>query len=241
MPGGGHGGEGAGRNERRGRLIQPRQEASSVGARRPLLIFPCNGNGLEALDCLGDSFDCIGFIDDTPEKQRAGAYGLPVFPRAALTQHGEAAVLAVPGGPLSFGVRRAVIESLGLAPARFATVIHPRASVSPLARVGRNVLVMAGAVVTSNAVIGDHVCVLPNTVIHHDVTVGAFSLIGANIAVAGNVVIGENCYLGSGTNIKNGVRIGDRALVGLGSNVIRDVAEGSTVAGNPARPLQKHN
>lgn len=206
---------------------------------RPLLIFPCNGNGLEALDCLGDSFDCLGFIDDTPEKQRAGAYGLPVLPRTALSQHGDVVVLAVPGGPASFRGRRAVIESLRLPPSRFATVIHPRASVSPLARIGHNVLVMAGAVITSNAVIGDNVCVLPNTVIHHDVTVGSFSLIGANVAVAGGVVIGENCYIGSGTNIMNGVRIGARALVGLGSNVIRDVPEGATVAGNPARPLPK--
>jgi hypothetical protein len=36
---------------------------------RPLLIFPCNGNGLKALDCLGDANELIGFVDDTPEKQ----------------------------------------------------------------------------------------------------------------------------------------------------------------------------
>jgi sugar O-acyltransferase (sialic acid O-acetyltransferase NeuD family) len=206
---------------------------------RPLLIFPCNGNGLEALDCLGDGYECIGFVDDTPEKQRAGAFGLRVFPRAVLNDRRDAAVLAVPGGPASYQARRQVIESLGVEPERFATVIHPGAHVSKLAQLGRNVLVMAGAVVTSNARIGDHVCVLPNTVIHHDVTVGSFSLIGANVAVAGSVVIGENCYIGSGTNIMNGVTLGSRALVGLGSNVIRDVAAGTTVAGNPARPVQK--
>jgi acetyltransferase-like isoleucine patch superfamily enzyme len=32
-----------------------------------------------------------------------------------------------------------------------------------------------------------------------------------------------------------GCTIGDGALVGLGSNVIHSVAQGSTVAGNPAR------
>jgi len=209
--------------------------------RRPLLIFPCNGNGLEALDCLGELFEFRGFVDDTPEKQRAGAYGHRVLPRGAFGDMPEAAVLAVPGGPASYQARGSVIQGLGVAPERFVNVIHPGARIAGIARLGRNVLVMAGAVITSNAVIGDHVCVLPNTVIHHDVTVGNLSLIGANVAVAGGVTIGENCYVGSGTNIRNGVRIGDRALVGLGSNVIRDVAADSTVAGNPARAMPPRN
>ena len=208
-----------------------------MASRRPLLIFPCNGNGLEALDCLGEEFEFRGFVDDTPAKQRDGAYGHRVLPRSAFADMPEAAVLAVPGGPASYKARGGVIDGLGVARERFVSVIHPAASVARIARLGTNVLVMAGAVVTSNAVIGDHVCVLPNTVIHHDVTVGNLSLIGANVAVAGSVAIGENCYIGSGTNIRNGIRIGDRSLVGLGSNVIRDVPADTTVAGNPARAM----
>ncbi|HEX6636898.1 MAG TPA: hypothetical protein VF033_04500, partial [Steroidobacteraceae bacterium] len=160
--------------------------------RRPLLIFPCNGNGVEALDCLGEAYEFRGFVDDTAEKQRSGAFGHRVLPRAALAEMPEAAVLAVPGGPASYQARRAVIEGLGIDPGRFVNVIHPAARVARIAQLGTNVLLMAGVVITSNAVIGDHVAVLPNTVIHHDVTVGKFSLIGANVAVAGNVTIGEN-------------------------------------------------
>ena len=33
-----------------------------------LLIFPCNGNALEALDCLGSAFRCVGFVDDTYDR-----------------------------------------------------------------------------------------------------------------------------------------------------------------------------
>lgn len=204
---------------------------------KPLLIFPFNGNGLEALDCLGSAFRLLGFVDDTPGKQGVSGSGHAVFPRSALGQWPEAQVLAVPGSPTSFRSRRAMIEALGVEPGRFARVIHPTARISPLATIGRNVLVMAGVVITSNAVIGDHVCVLPNTVIHHDARIGAWSLVGSNVTVAGNTLVGENCYIGSGCSLMNGLELGDGTLVGLGSNVIRSTPAGSRIAGNPARPI----
>jgi sugar O-acyltransferase (sialic acid O-acetyltransferase NeuD family) len=212
--------------------------AAVAGRSRPLLLFPCNGNAVEALDGLGEAWHCTGFVDDTPQKQASSFMGVSVYSRAAFEHAPDAAVLAVPGGPATFRTRRQVIESLGIAEQRFATVIHPSASVSRNARIGRNVLIMAGVVITSNAVIGDHVCILPNSVIHHDSVVGAWSLIGSNVTVAGAVQIGENCYIASGSTLKNGLSLGAGCLVGLGSNVIADVAAMTSVAGNPARLLK---
>jgi sugar O-acyltransferase (sialic acid O-acetyltransferase NeuD family) len=204
---------------------------------KDLLIFPCNGNAVEALDCLGESYRLIGFVDDSEDKQRAGALGYPVFSRLALTRFREAQVLAVPGSPTSYRERRAAIDGLLVDPARFATVVHPSACISRSARIGRNVLIMAGVVLTSNAVISDHVCILPNAVVHHDAVVGPFALVGSNVTVAGGAVVGENCYVGSGTSVMNGVRIGRGALVGLGTTVVRDVPHDVKVVGNPGRVI----
>jgi sugar O-acyltransferase (sialic acid O-acetyltransferase NeuD family) len=203
----------------------------------PLLIFPCNGNGMEALDALGGLHQFLGFVDDTAQKQGAGCHGFPVFPRKMLRGRPDAQVLAVPGSPESFRQRRDIIDALHVEGHRWAQVVHPSASISPRASIGRNVLIMAGVVISGNAVIGDHVCILPNTVIHHDSHVGDWSLIGSNVTVAGGVVVGPNCYIGSGTSIKNGVTIGAGSLVGLATTVIDDVLPGRTVAGNPARYL----
>lgn len=203
----------------------------------PLLIFPCNGNGIEALDCLGDTHELIGFVDDAVEKQGVHVQGYPVFGREALSDYSSARVLAVPGSPSSFRSRSEIVGGLHIAADRFATVIHPRATVSPLAHIGRNVLVMAGVVITSNAMIGDHVCILPNTVIHHDVVIGEWSLIGSSVTIAGGTVVGETCYIGSGSSVIHGVKLGKNCLVGLGSNVICSVGENARVAGNPAREI----
>ncbi len=202
-----------------------------------LLIFPFNGNGLEALSCLGKNFNFLGFIDDTPEKQGKHVLGFTVYGRKALQDFPNAKVLAVPGSPSSFLARKTIIEGLGIDASRYATVVHPGASVSPFAKVGSNTLLMSGVTLTSNCVIGDHVCILPNSVVHHDSSVSDYSLVGSNVTIAGNTSVGANCYIGSGTSIINGISIGEKSLIGMGTNVIRSLPPSSKSVGNPARSL----
>ncbi len=201
-----------------------------------LLIFPFNGNGIEALDGLDRCYGLAGFIDDDKTKQGQGKYG-PVFSRDALTRFPDAKILAVPGNPTHFLERQALIESLRVPADRWASFVHPRASVSAHAVVGKNTLIMAGAVVSAGAQVGNHVCILPNTVIHHDSVVGDYTLIGSNVTIAGRVTVGKNCYIGSGSSLIQEIEIGERSMIGMGSTVIRTVTPGSKVAGNPARAL----
>jgi UDP-2-acetamido-3-amino-2,3-dideoxy-glucuronate N-acetyltransferase len=49
----------------------------------------------------------------------------------------------------------------------------------------------------------------------------------------------KGASIGTSVTILCGVTIGERAIVGAGSVVTRDVPAGSTVAGNPAKPLKK--
>lgn len=204
---------------------------------KQLLIFPYNGNGLEALDCLQGQYELIGFVDDTREKQGVQAEGVEVFSREALERYKNADVLAVPGSPTTYMQRRAIIESLCLPENRFATIIHPKAQVSHLARIGYNVLIMAGVVITSNAVLGNHLCILPNTVVHHDVHIHDYTLMGANIVIAGYTTVERNCYIGSGSNVIDHITIGDFTLVGMGTNVITSFPPRQKVVGNPARSI----
>ena len=202
--------------------------------KKKIIIFPFNGNGLEAYDCLGDAFDLIGYADDTPEKQVKYQH-FEVFSRDIIRKYPEAQVLAVVGSPATYKQRKEIIASLNIAEERFARVIHPKASVSSLAKIGYNTLIMAGVAITSNAIVGNHVIILPNTVVHHDVTIGDYCLLGSNITLAGSVKLGENCYIGSKTSIKQNVCVGDFSLIGMGANVLKDIPEHSKAVGNPVR------
>lgn len=210
---------------------------------RKLLLFPFGGNAREALSSVlakDGGWAALGFFDDAEATWGKACCGVRVLGgRAVLEAHPDAYVLAVPGSPTTYLARRKTIESLGLAPERFATVVHPSAVVGPGASVGRNTLLMPHVVVSPGASVGDHCVVLPNTVISHESAVGAHTLIGSNVTVSGGVRIGENCYIGSGVKIRDGIRIGAGCLLGLGANVVSDVEDGVVAVGNPARPLRR--
>jgi sugar O-acyltransferase (sialic acid O-acetyltransferase NeuD family) len=204
--------------------------------KKKLLIFPFNGNGIEALDCINyEDFDLVGFVDDDLQK-KSDQYD--IYTREILEKYKEFYLLAVPGSAESYRKRKEIITSLGIKDfSRYITAIHPNASIGRNVKIGANCLIMAGVVITSNARINNHVCVLPNTVIHHDSVVNDYTLIGSNVVVAGGTTIGESCYIGSGTNIINGIKIGDLSLVGLGSNILKNVTSDAKMVGNPARDL----
>lgn len=201
-----------------------------------LFLFPCNGNALEAINCIDSrKYNLIGFVDDTIEKQNKSFLGVQVFSREVLYDYKDALILAVPGSPLSYMKRKKIIDELGVDSKRFTTIIHPNATISPFAKIGTNVLIMSGVVITSNAIIGNHVCVLPNSVIHHDTIIKEYCLIGSNVTIASNSIVEKNCYIGSGTSVINGVSIGAYSLIGIASNVISNIPANSKVVGNPSR------
>jgi acetyltransferase EpsM len=204
-----------------------------------LLLFPYSGTALEAIDCLGDQWNCVGFISDNKQFIGQEHAGIKIFDRSAIYNFIDAKVLAVHGSPSSYLKRSQILASLNIPENRFATVIHPKASVAKMAFIGVNVLIMAGVVITANAVIGNHVVILPNSVIHHDSEVGELTLIAANCTIAGNVKIYKNCYVGAGCSIKNGVAIQEKTLVGMGANVLNSFNSESVLVGNPAKLLKK--
>jgi len=108
-----------------------------------------------------------------------------------------------------------------------------------------NVILKAGVHVGSNtcidrAVIGstfiDEETKIDNLVhIAHGCKIGKNSKIIAGAVLCGSVKVGDNVWIAPNASIRQGLTIGDNAVIGLGSVVVKNVSEGKTVKGNPAK------
>ena len=75
--------------------------------------------------------------------------------------------------------------------------------------------------------------------ISHNVTIGRNTIIVAHVVLCGSCTIGDNCWIGAGALIRESIVIGNNVCVGMGAVVVRDIPDGETWAGNPARKLAR--
>lgn len=128
------------------------------------------------------------------------------------------------------------VRNLGL---DIVNAIHPHVIISKSAKIGHGPTVMAGAIINSCVILGEDVIVNTGAIIEHDCVIGSHVHIATGARLASTVYVGDGTHIGIGAVIRQCIRIGSNALIGAGAVVVKDVANGQTVVGNPARPMEK--
>jgi sugar O-acyltransferase (sialic acid O-acetyltransferase NeuD family) len=150
--------------------------------------------------------------------------------------------------PEAIALSQAVHIAIGAAASRelearaialpLATIVHPRASVSPHAQVTDGCFVAAQTVVAPGARLGECVIVNHGAIVDHDVQVGAFTHIAPLVALSGNVRIGARVLVGAGAQVLPGVQVADDVVIGAGAVVCGSIAHPGVYAGVPARRIR---
>jgi sugar O-acyltransferase (sialic acid O-acetyltransferase NeuD family) len=110
--------------------------------------------------------------------------------------------------------------------------------------IGEGSVLCPNAMVTSNATIGRFFQANIYSYVAHDCVIGDFVTFAPGVHCNGRVHIGDYAYIGTNAVIREGspgkpLRIGAGAIVGMGAVVTKDVPDGITVIGNPAKPMIK--
>lgn len=134
------------------------------------------------------------------------------------------------------GIRKKIYDQLAVQQYYPSNAVHPSAIIDASAVVDeRGIMIAAGVLINPLAKIGNGAICNTGCVIEHECEVGEFAHIGPGAVLCGNVKVGSQTFIGAGAVIRQGIKIGNNAMVGAGSVVVRDVPDGTTVVGVPAK------
>ncbi len=177
----------------------------------------------------------VAFLDSNTAKHNTTHAGLPV--RGGLEAVPELLAEGIQQVIVAVGdnnARIALAEALEERGMRLASAVHPLASISPTAQIGRHVVISARTIVCTHATIGPHCVLSAGAICEHDNVLDAGVFLGPAVRLAGTVRIGARATIDIGATVIPGRTVGHGTHIAPGTVVIHDVPADVTAGGIPA-------
>lgn len=145
--------------------------------------------------------------------------------------------LLVNGLGLSPGLKARTEQFVDLLSAGFTApnLVSARANLWSTLGVDLGIQVFPGAFIGNSAVISSNAVIGVNAIVEHDTSLGEGCFVGPGAILLGGVRVGSNSLIGAGATILPGVKLGVGVSVGAGAVITKDMRDGETRIGNPAK------
>lgn len=202
-----------------------------------IIVIGAGGHAKVCIELLRAQGDVVAFCIGSSDSSDT-CVGVPVLKSddylATLRNEGYGKVFVAIG---SNALRNRLAQSATDFGFELVNALSPSAVISPSARIGKGVAVMAGAVINAEASIDDLCIINTGATVDHDCQIGRAAHIAPQSALAGNVEIGKESFVGIGTKIIPTICVGEFVMIGAGSVVITNVDSRTKVVGVPAKAI----
>lgn len=195
-----------------------------------MVLYGIGGHAKAIYDCLkSQGQELAGAFDDDPAKSTF--MDLAVSPYSSTRFADEHLIISIGDNATRRRVSGAVKHIFG-------KVIHHAAYIASGSEFGVGSVVMVNATIQAEVEIGTHCVINSASIIEHDCKIEDFAHIGPGAVVCGDVKVSEGALIGANATILPGIHIGSWSVIGAGAVVTRNVPDGETVIGVPARSVE---
>lgn len=214
---------------------------------KDIVIIGAGNFGREVAQLISDinrsklQWNLLGYIDETPEKQKALINNIPVLggPEWLYSnKRGRICSVFAIGNPRN---KYRLIQKLKNCDLAYPNLIHPDAAYSGYLEIGFGNIICWGCFLSVNIRIGNYVSINPACGIGHDTVIKDYATLYWNVTLSGNVTINEGCELGSKTTVIPLRNVGRWSITGAGAVVTKDLPPLCTAVGVPAKPIKYHS
>ncbi|OLS38881.1 hypothetical protein BTR22_04310 [Alkalihalophilus pseudofirmus] len=193
---------------------------------------------IEQINLINQEYKLLGIIDDNKNIVGTEVLGYEVIGDTDYIKHFSQqkeiyGVIAIADGE----VRKQISRKLNTL--RWVNLIHPSATISDYAKIGKGNIICAGVVINPDFQMGNHSHINIGSTIGHDVSMLDYVTVMPGSRISGNVTLKSNSMVGTGSIIIQGLTIEENVVLGAGAVVTKNTESNSLYVGIPARGKSK--